>query len=316
MSLLGEHHGRTLGGRDAGDPLPRPHARRSRQLLDPRPVRRAEDELVGTLVVEVDEARVRPQRVGDLARDELEHLLQVERRVDRGDGLGEEAEMTCCRVHAPIVVSTGRTCHRICRRVVRRLDPRAPPAQRVRVRRGHGRVLGAHLRGSRVATLDRLWVLVVAVRRTDARTGRSAWSRRQDRRRGGRDRSGRRSSSSASGSRSRSADTTSGMAWIIAALVLWAIAGALGGRTGEGVHGRDEQGAGAAKPPAQTGPNAELLALNRTQSGVVLHTVVASSSCSDPHRHDLETGRMSALARRCAARRAGTSRCSCTSSAR
>jgi hypothetical protein len=30
------------------------------------------------------------ERLGDLARDELEHLLQVERRVDRGDRLRQE----------------------------------------------------------------------------------------------------------------------------------------------------------------------------------------------------------------------------------
>ena len=59
--------------------------------------------------------------------------------------------------------------------------------------------------------------------------------------------------------------------WIIAALVLWAIAGGLGGRTGkaymEGMtKARELEAAG------QTGPNAELLALNRTQIGLRLHT--------------------------------------------
>ena len=59
-----------------------------------------EHELVGALVVEVDEACVGAEGVRDFARDELEHLLQVERRVDRSDGLGEEAEMTGRRVQA------------------------------------------------------------------------------------------------------------------------------------------------------------------------------------------------------------------------
>jgi uncharacterized membrane protein len=59
--------------------------------------------------------------------------------------------------------------------------------------------------------------------------------------------------------------------WIIAAIVLWAIAGGLGGRTGkaymEGMtKARELEAAG------QTGPNAELLALNRTQIGLRLHT--------------------------------------------
>jgi len=59
--------------------------------------------------------------------------------------------------------------------------------------------------------------------------------------------------------------------WIIAALVLWAIAGGLGGRTGkaymEGMTKAQELDAAG-----QTGPNAELLALNRTQNGLLLHT--------------------------------------------
>ena len=59
--------------------------------------------------------------------------------------------------------------------------------------------------------------------------------------------------------------------WIIAALVLWAIAGWLGGRTGkaymEGMTKAQELDAAG-----QTGPNAELLALNRTQNGLLLHT--------------------------------------------
>ncbi len=60
--------------------------------------------------------------------------------------------------------------------------------------------------------------------------------------------------------------------WILAAIVLWAIAGGVGQRTGKaytaGVNkARELQSAG------QRGANAELLALNRTQIGVRLHTV-------------------------------------------
>ena len=61
--------------------------------------------------------------------------------------------------------------------------------------------------------------------------------------------------------------------WIIAALVLWAVAGGLGGRTGkaymEGMNKAKELEAAG-----QSGPSAELLALNRTQNGVVLHAAV------------------------------------------
>jgi hypothetical protein len=62
--------------------------------------------------------------------------------------------------------------------------------------------------------------------------------------------------------------------WIIAALVLWVIATALGRRTGaaslQGVKKAQElQKAG------QTGPSAELLALNRTSGGVILHLLVS-----------------------------------------
>jgi uncharacterized membrane protein len=57
--------------------------------------------------------------------------------------------------------------------------------------------------------------------------------------------------------------------WIVAAFVLWVIAGALGQRTGaaylEGVKKAQEL-----ERAGQTGPNAELLALNRTSTGVIL----------------------------------------------
>ena len=62
--------------------------------------------------------------------------------------------------------------------------------------------------------------------------------------------------------------------WIVAALVLWVIATGLGQRAGaayvEGVKKAQElQTAG------QTGPNAELLALNRTSRGVVLQLLTS-----------------------------------------
>ncbi len=41
------------------------------------------------------------------------------------------------------------------------------------------------------------------------------------------------------------------------------------------VHAGHEQGAGSSRRPARRGPNAELLALNRTQSGVLLHALAS-----------------------------------------
>jgi hypothetical protein len=63
-------------------------------------------------------------------------------------------------------------------------------------------------------------------------------------------------------------------AWIIAAIVLWAIAGALGQRTGAAY----TQGMNKAKEldaAGQTGPDEGLLALNRTQAGLTLHTLAS-----------------------------------------
>jgi uncharacterized membrane protein len=58
--------------------------------------------------------------------------------------------------------------------------------------------------------------------------------------------------------------------WIIAALVLWVVAAALGRRTGaEYTKGMTK--AQELQAAGQTGPNAELLALNRTSNGVVFH---------------------------------------------
>ena len=58
--------------------------------------------------------------------------------------------------------------------------------------------------------------------------------------------------------------------WIIAALVLWAAAGAFGQRTGV-AYMRGMTKAKELEAAGQTGANAELLALNRTNDGVVLH---------------------------------------------
>ena len=62
--------------------------------------------------------------------------------------------------------------------------------------------------------------------------------------------------------------------WIIIALVLWAVAGGIGQRTGV------EYTAGMTKAKeleaaGQTGPSAELLAVNRTQRGLWLHTAAS-----------------------------------------
>jgi hypothetical protein len=60
--------------------------------------------------------------------------------------------------------------------------------------------------------------------------------------------------------------------WVVAAIVLWIAAAAVGSRTGneylKGMRKAQElQAAG------RTGPDAELLALNRTSNGVLLHAV-------------------------------------------
>ena len=64
--------------------------------------------------------------------------------------------------------------------------------------------------------------------------------------------------------------------WIIAALVLWAIAGGVGGKTGkEYQKGMDK--ALELDAAGQMGPNAELLALNRTSQGVRLHAIASAA---------------------------------------
>jgi Predicted integral membrane protein (DUF2269) len=58
--------------------------------------------------------------------------------------------------------------------------------------------------------------------------------------------------------------------WIIAAIVLWVAAAAVGSRTGV-EYTKPLLKARELSEAGQTGPNAELLALNRTQRGILLH---------------------------------------------
>jgi uncharacterized membrane protein len=62
--------------------------------------------------------------------------------------------------------------------------------------------------------------------------------------------------------------------WIIAALVLWAVAGGVGQRTGA-AYMRGMTKAKELDAQGQRGANAELLALNRTSNGVLLHALTS-----------------------------------------
>ena len=62
--------------------------------------------------------------------------------------------------------------------------------------------------------------------------------------------------------------------WIIAAIVLWVIAAVLGQRTGK-EYMRGLESAKELQAAGHTGPNAELLAINRTQKGVLLHALTS-----------------------------------------
>ena len=62
--------------------------------------------------------------------------------------------------------------------------------------------------------------------------------------------------------------------WIIAALVLWFVGAALGRQVGE-AYKQGPKKALELKEAGQTGPNAELLAINRTSRGVLLHTLTS-----------------------------------------
>jgi uncharacterized membrane protein len=64
--------------------------------------------------------------------------------------------------------------------------------------------------------------------------------------------------------------------WMIAALVLWAVAGAFGQRTGA-TYMRGLSKAKELEEAGQGGSSAELLALNRTSNGVVLHALASAS---------------------------------------
>jgi uncharacterized membrane protein len=62
--------------------------------------------------------------------------------------------------------------------------------------------------------------------------------------------------------------------WIIAALALWLVAAEFGRRTGAAyMHGMTK--AKELRAAGQIGPNAELLALNRTSTGVLFHTLAS-----------------------------------------
>jgi hypothetical protein len=62
--------------------------------------------------------------------------------------------------------------------------------------------------------------------------------------------------------------------WIIAALVLWFVAGGIGQRTGaEYMKGMTK--AKELDAAGQSGPSSELLAINRTSAGVLLHTLAS-----------------------------------------
>jgi uncharacterized membrane protein len=63
--------------------------------------------------------------------------------------------------------------------------------------------------------------------------------------------------------------------WILAALVLWAVGGALGRQVGE-AYMQGPKKALELKEAGETGPNAELLALNRTSRGVLFHALTSA----------------------------------------
>ena len=60
--------------------------------------------------------------------------------------------------------------------------------------------------------------------------------------------------------------------WIIAAIVLWIAAAAVGSRTGN-EYMKGMRKAQELESAGRTGPDAELLALNRTSTGVLLHAI-------------------------------------------
>jgi len=63
--------------------------------------------------------------------------------------------------------------------------------------------------------------------------------------------------------------------WILAALVLWFIGAALGRQVGE-AYMQGPRKALELKQAGESGPNADLLALNRTSRGVLLHALTST----------------------------------------
>ena len=63
--------------------------------------------------------------------------------------------------------------------------------------------------------------------------------------------------------------------WILAALVLWAVGAALGRQVGA-AYMQGPRKALELKQAGETGPNAELLALNRTSRGVLFHALTSA----------------------------------------
>jgi uncharacterized membrane protein len=62
--------------------------------------------------------------------------------------------------------------------------------------------------------------------------------------------------------------------WIVAALVLWVVAGGLGDRTNKAYREAVKK-AEQLQAAGQTGPSAELLALNRTSTGLILQALTS-----------------------------------------
>jgi uncharacterized membrane protein len=63
--------------------------------------------------------------------------------------------------------------------------------------------------------------------------------------------------------------------WIIAAIVLWVAAAAAGSRTGN-EYTKGMRKAQELEAAGRTGPDAELLALNRTSNGVLMHAAASA----------------------------------------
>ena len=101
--------------------------------------------------------------------------------------------------------------------------------------------------------------------------------------------------------------------WAIAAIVLWCIATAALLRSFV-EYRKPAEKARELIESGETGPSAELTALNRTSTGLLLRALASAAVRADRHRHDLQAGclRCSPLS----GPPARTSPSSCTSSAR